>query len=413
MKSRRTRKLLALLVTAAMSILMISTFVSAAGFTYAAIDGPADLKFKKVIILPQDTAVPEAGFAFEISAGTAIPATDDTFEIKPGIVTAAGKPSAGEAIFTYDEPKDATADSATNTEYNSSCTKEVAVDFTGVQFTEPGVYRYIIEEVAAEKDSSTQTPYPNTAIATDSDIIMDVYVIDDNGTLEIENITMVHSVDESTVVPKKDKSYPAAGDKTNKFVNEYPTNFLELNKIVTGSQGSKDQWFEFTIKLTPPTGKTIDSNLLIQLVDQIRKPTGNAATTYTAAQMEAQNDKDTVTWGQLSSADGYKVYLQNGTKVKLQGIPDGCSFEIVEDEKDYDVGTSTVIGTADAVTTTTHTATGNMGTYDATVTFTNTKDGLIPTGVIISAAGLLVVGVIAVIGFVFFGTRSRRRYEED
>ena len=47
------------------------------------------------------------------------------------------------------------------------------------------------------------------------------------------------------------------------------------------------------------------------------------------------------------------------------------------------------------------------------VGFINDKDGTIPTGVILSVAGLLVVGIIAVIGFVFFGIRSKRRYEED
>ncbi len=45
--------------------------------------------------------------------------------------------------------------------------------------------------------------------------------------------------------------------------------------------------------------------------------------------------------------------------------------------------------------------------------FTNTREGVIPTGVILSVAGLLVVGIIAVIGFVFFGIRSKRRYDED
>ena len=45
--------------------------------------------------------------------------------------------------------------------------------------------------------------------------------------------------------------------------------------------------------------------------------------------------------------------------------------------------------------------------------FTNDKHGTIPTGVLLSATGLIVVGLIVVVGVVFFGIRSKKRYEED
>nr|MCR5544107.1 hypothetical protein [Eubacterium sp.] len=56
---------------------------------------------------------------------------------------------------------------------------------------------------------------------------------------------------------------------------------------------------------------------------------------------------------------------------------------------------------------------GTVADTDIKTGFKNVKNGTIPTGIIISLSGLIVVGIIAVIGFVFFGTRSRRRYEED
>ena len=100
--------------------------------------------------------------------------------------------------------------------------------------------------------------------------------------------------------------------------------------------------------------------------------------------------------------------------MKLQGIPENCEVSITEaNPNKYDISTlieksgeADVTGTEASVSTT-------VGTKDITITYTNDKDGTIPTGVIVSVAGLLVVGVIAIIGFVFFGTRSRSRYEED
>ena len=50
---------------------------------------------------------------------------------------------------------------------------------------------------------------------------------------------------------------------------------------------------------------------------------------------------------------------------------------------------------------------------NTTLTFTNTKQGVIPTGIILSAAGLIVVAILVVAGVVFFGVRSRRKYEEE
>ena len=92
MKKQRTRKLLAFIITAAMMVMMMSTFVSAAAYKYTPIGGPSDLKLKKVIILPEETPVPEAGFSFEVTAGEAMDSdstattTATKFAIKPGII---------------------------------------------------------------------------------------------------------------------------------------------------------------------------------------------------------------------------------------------------------------------------------------------------------------------------------------
>ena len=420
MKQRRTKKLLAFILTAAMMVMMISTMVSAAstsGFTYTPIDGPSNLKLKKVIILPNETPVPEAGFAFEVAAGTAVAPTDTAYGIKPGIITG-GKPSVADATFTFNETKDTTPDAATTTKYDTSCTKEVAIDFTGVQFTEPGVYRYIITEVDAVKDATSGAKYSNTAIAKDNPIVMDVYVVDkvDSTTgdkiLEIAGTTMVHADNEANVVPTKDGNDPAAADKTDKFVNEYPTSTLELTKTVTGNQGSKDQWFEFTITVTDPTGETIDENLDIQISGQTKEPAANDATSYTAAQMKTQNNVSTIKWSALKA--GYKIYLQNGDDVTIHGIPEGAKVDITEVNLDYSVTTSVTEGSGTAVTgNTAAISTITIADKDFLVEYTNNKEGIIPTGVLLSATPWIILGIVLIAGIVFFAIRSKKKYEDE
>ena len=98
------------------------------------------------------------------------------------------------------------------------------------------------------------------------------------------------------------------------------------------------------------------------------------------------------------------VYITNeNVSLDVGAIAKGYTTEVVITGNDTDPTNN-----APQVTDTT---TGI--TEDTTLAYTNTKDGVIPTGIILSVAGLLVVGLIAVIGFVFFGIRSKRRYDED
>ena len=90
-------------------------------------------------------------------------------------------------------------------------------------------------------------------------------------------------------------------------------------------------------------------------------------------------------------------------------------YTISENAEDYTpsaVATETITP-ASVTITDGNTATDNGIDEDTEIAFTNNREGLIPTGVILSVAGLLVVGIIAVIGFIFFGIRSKRRYDED
>ena len=97
------------------------------------------------------------------------------------------------------------------------------------------------------------------------------------------------------------------------------------------------------------------------------------------------------------------------------------SYEITEDEEDYtsSEGISAEdspfnidgVSGNDALTG----KTSDTITTDGSVIytgFTNTRRGVVPTGVLLSIAGLVVAAIFIVAGVIFFGIRSRRKFEE-
>lgn len=129
----------------------------------------------------------------------------------------------------------------------------------------------------------------------------------------------------------------------------------------------------------------------------------------------------------ITVPDGGEVtavfYLQHNQFVTIMGVPKGSDYEVSEDDYSSE-GYTKISAETEPFTIKTGTAENDkvefkdklkdeIGDADAYTGFTNDKHGTIPTGVILSVAGLLIVGIFSIIGFVFFGIRSKRRYEED
>ena len=107
--------------------------------------------------------------------------------------------------------------------------------------------------------------------------------------------------------------------------------------------------------------------------------------------------------------DGYTIYLQHEQTLKVSGLPKECGFEVEEIAED---GYTTKYQINDEAEKNGNKATGTLSD-SVNIKFTNDKSGTIPTGVILSATGLIVLGIIVVAGIVFFGIRSKKKYEED
>ena len=264
-----------LLVFAVVMSLGVTAFAenkyeNSAGLT--PVDGTS-LTFKKFLIIGAGDNVPNVTFSYTIAAGTAI-STDTSsnteFQVDAGVdadkvtitdTTFAPRATTYTSVQTgdidvtrqaSDRATGLTAD--TGVEFETSKGEQYAVqnatvDFSGVTFVEPGVYRYIITETASTTNAAAGIMHDN-----DVDRVLDVYVTDNNGTLEISgyvlhknesNIAISSTMGSNDVMSEGEP----LDDKTDGFTNEYKSKELVFKKEVVGNQASRDKYFEFTLKL--------------------------------------------------------------------------------------------------------------------------------------------------------------------
>lgn len=411
----------------------------AVGIKYTPVQG-TETSFDKYLVLEKDATVPNATFNFTIANGDDIPATADHFAVlaptnKNGVT---GSPSieADQAKFA---PGDSTTDEEaklTDETVNFVTTSKAAnddlgfdekyakhkvkIDFSKVTFSEPGVYRYKITENAMTSIAGLTTDK--------STKYLDVYVTDNDtaantGTLKVSGYVLHDKADAPKSGPDKGtadvaKDNDRLGTKSTGFTNKLITDNLSIAKQVNGNQGSKDQYFAFTVKLDPAANTQINDEDIFK-VDAARHadsiPTANSATAYTAADMKAANNIAELTGAQLKA--GYTFYLKNGQYVTIYGIGRGTTYTVTEDAKDYKstaadkvMNGTTVKGvTADDETFTD--ATTAAISKDTKTGYLNTKDGVIPTGLVsnhLVAFGSLAAMVCAAFAAMFLFKKNKK-----
>ena len=429
---------LATLVAAGMMTAMLSVPVTAAT-TYTPVAGTS-CNFNKYLIMDAGDTVPNATFSFTIAPGQAVSAdTSDNavMQVLPGpVVTNEGKtwPAIADVTFTPADTNTTATSAGTNIDVARSnvdrggtagdlvqldagekyATQQATVDFSGVTFDEPGIYRYII----------TETANPDHAAAgiihdTDTDRVLDVYVVDNStateNVLQVAAYVLHTNVTDPAIGTNMGPDDVAAAsaaldDKTDGFTNEYSSKDLKISKEVSGNQASRDKYFELTVKVMDGVNEA--DSFIVSLADDSDANTndGNADATSgtnsaTIAANAGKTNLATVTGVQLKA--GQKFYLQHGQSVVIRGLAPNAVYTVTENEEDYQ--SSVMTGKTNS---------GTIGTVAggnklAEAGFTNTRDGIIPTGILMSAAPWILLGVVVVGGVIFFLVRSRKKYEEE
>ena len=374
MKKRTIAKTGATMLT--MAMLLNGTTVFAAGTNYGVtIEGTKTTTFDKFLVMDNQANVPNATFTYAVTAGNAKAYDVDgkKFQVLAGVdadkITMAGVGTNTANTIAY-TPADTTANDENTMVKNYDKTTEkyalktATLNFSKVQFTEPGVYRYIITE------SGT-----NQAITNDADLtrVLDVYVNDASTETE-KKLTIAGYVLHSN---ENDEPDVAAGEnagstgtyvatKSQGFTNEYDTSDLTFKKEVAGNQASHDKYFKFTVKITDAVKGTVYTVDVTGADDQSKT---NAAT---IAENAGKENVKTMTVG----ADGtisQDFYLQHGQEIKIQGIAKDTKYDVTEEKEDYKSEAKAVTGYTDDVS-------GKIVSTDLKTSYKNTRDGVIPTG---------------------------------
>lgn len=428
-KVRAKRKLIAL-ITVMLMVIMTVMPVSAAS-TYG--DGVAaqNVEFNKILIVKQGDDIPDVSFDYTVSVPSAkIDAVPDvTLEVLPGV----GTPTV--STVTYSKTAD-TKDATSKVTGYDTITKTVTVDFTGIKFNEPGVYRYYIQE---KDDQVPGVVYDvdATSITTQGDRYrtLDVYVEDDTTTslgLKITGYVMYDGqVADAPAVPGTTETAASGaaitstvtvtdlkGDsqgasritgatKTDNIMNYFDAYNVTISKTVEGNQGSKDKYFEFTFEVN---GLSAGTKYIVDISNAEANPTATPATTVTVAA-----NPTTVT-ADASGAISQKFYLQHGQSIIIRGLARDTKYTVSENKEDYKasiVATEDVVDNSVTIANTGDSATDSGIVGNTALAFTNTRDGIIPTGILLSATPWIIVGVVVVAGLAFFAIRSRRKYDEE
>lgn len=401
------RKIAMAIMTATM--IMSAVPVCAAGTNYGTtIEGTKTTTFDKYLVMDQQANVPNASFTYAVSAGAAkaYDVAGKKFQVLAGVdadkVTMAGVSTTTANTITYKQGDSTLQDDNSLVKDYDNATEKYAIktatlDFSNCQFTEPGVYRYIVTE------SGTNQAITNDADATR---VVDVYVNDASTTDNDGNLTkkltiagyVLHSNEDDAPDVAAGENMGSTGSyvatKSQGFTNEYDTSDLTFRKEVKGNQASHDKYFEFTVKITGAVKGTV-YNVDITNADAT---SGNNAATITANTEKANVTSLTV------GADGtvtQKFYLQHGQEVKIQGIAKDTKYDVTENAEDYKPTPAGITNYTDAVN-------GTVASTDLKTSYLNTRDGVIPTGVIMTVAPFAAVTLLGGFGIAKLSMKKRR-----
>ena len=367
------RKLSTALVMLLAFVLLLGTtaITVSAETTYEPIGGSATLV--KNLVVDSDANIPDITFTYFIRRGAPKDATATTIEI----LEARQAGSIGTAIFSNADTANAInglptdADPSNPTAGKKYVQKSVSITFPVGTFTKPGVYRFVINE--------TNNALPGVTYDSNLTRYLDVFVVADNNVLSVDSYVLR---DSATDIGTDGEYVEEPGVKSSGYTNSLTQYDFDFSKTIAGNQGDKNKRFNFTLTIA-------DAN----------------PGTYPVITNDVTGNPTSITVGANGTATG-AYSLTNGSTVKVIGLNKGAICTVTEDPDDYTAthsldGAEAVSGESSGAVT--------LADSDHSVAFTNTRNGIIPTGVIMTIApfaiGICVFGAI----IIFIICRRKRR----
>lgn len=449
---------------AAASLVMAASMVQAlpvgasAASNYTAVNG-GTTSFDKYLVVDGSAGIPNVSFEYTVTAGTA-----QTFSADDRTIAVYAGPTPEKIVFSGTGISDTTttdqkfeisfaqadtssavlqankgaSDYVKNLDAGEKYAKKTAtLSFANVAFTEPGIYRYVITETEGNVQGITYD--------ADSTRILDVYVEDDSTTtekkLKVSSYVLHASANTITI---NDTTYGSDGNvisgataqtggaevsdyKSQGFTNEYASYDLTFSKTVTGNQASKDKYFAFTVKIENAAAGTVYN---VSYADD-----GNENTTDGDADAAISADPNSATTCITSAvaqpsaltvgSDGIVenvFYLQHGQKIVIRGLGKGTKYTITEAPEDYtpsavangtDKNTGDASADGSAITLSNNAMSDDYVKGNAVIDFTNTREGMILTGILLSVSAFAAAAVVVIGGIVYLVIRNKRREAEE
>lgn len=372
------------------------------------IGGTKTTAFDKYLVMDKQAEVPNASFTYAVTAGTAkaYDVAGKKFAVLAGVdadkVTMAGVGTKTAGTITYKQG-DATLEDENalvkdyDKETEKYAKKTATLDFSACRFTEPGIYRYIVTESGK-----------NQGVTNDADAtrVVDVYVNDASDgkgyKLTIAGYVLHSNADDAPDVTLGENNGSAGsytGTKSQGFTNSYDTSDITIRKEVSGNQASRNKYFEFTVNIAHAVPGTVYD---VDLRGAEATTQSNAAT---IKDNEGKTNPATLTVGKDGTVT-QKFYLAHGQEIKIQGIAKDSTYNVTENAEDYK-------STAAGVTDYTDATNGTVVSTDLKTSYLNTRDGVIPTGVIMTVAPFAAVTLLGGVGAVTMVMKKRKSSEEE
>ena len=257
---------------------------------------------------------------------------------------------------------------------------------TKAQFGHPGVYEYTLKEVGGTTAGVTYRP--------ESDTFKLVVTVVSNDKGELFRYAAVHTEAATTDAEAENAK------KTDTIENTYTAKTLTLEKYTAGNFGDKNEYFQFSLKLTGETGKTY--------------PTDGYAITYPTTEKDSRNTTEKITMGTPVT-----VWLKSGQKISIANLPEGVTWEAKElTSTGGELTTEAGKTTNGLYTVTVDNASGTVTAFKEgkavtnEIKFTNTHEGTVDTGVILDNAPYIALLTIVAAGAVVMIIKKRRNYED-
>lgn len=368
MEKRMLKKVSTVTAAGIMMTAMLGMQVSAAESSSAEAAVKKNPMITKQITKESNIYAPKTTFKFTVAPGTAVPASENQEAIYAG-------PANG-VTLDKDVIASVPADSDIGNEKITVGTTKLNVNesvFTKGEDAKPGIFRYVVSEVATDKDGNA---YEGVAYTTEQKYF-DVYVTsDDVGNLEVSSYLFVDKTDSKS----KD-----GGVFTNDYSSRHDTlKDLTVKKEVTGNQGNRNKDFKFTIKVDGAAGE----QYYVTFSD------GKAPTTLVSGEAKTITLKDNETakiFG-LSETDEYTV-------TEASYADDGYTTTIDNEEKL--TATGTIKKDTEARTT--------AANGDKNITVVNDKTTNSPTGIFLHVAPYIALIGAAIASSLLFFRRKRAK----